>query len=356
MDEKCGECTAAIKATETVIVCSGVCKVIFHIKCLNIANREYQTMNNVKNARWFCDKCLSYLQMSLELVAQFNEFRAAINSQFEDFRKSLMPASDMSRQKVKNYSDVVKDVVIIKPKSKQNNLATKEDICKSVNPASLEVGMVEIKNIKDGGVVIRCQNKEDSGKIKDAAEKKLKKKYSIKVPQLINPCIKIIGIEEEIEENDLKSCILKQNSFIQHEKSYISVKVLKKMKTKYMCIIEVDPLTYNRIMKEGRLSIGWNICKVFEYVNVHRCFRCAGFDHIAKDCSREIGCLKCGVVGHSADDCKNEKWCCQNCVNANKTLELNLVTEHSPYSDTCPCLLRKIDVQRRKINFDTGEK
>ncbi|KAK9745555.1 hypothetical protein QE152_g6830 [Popillia japonica] len=185
--------------------------------------------------------------------------------------------------------------------------------------------MVQIKNIKDGGVIIKCRNKEDSSKIKDAAEKKLKKKYDIKVPRLLNPCIKILDIEENMEENELIACIKKQNPFIQHENFTITVKALKKMKTKSMSIIEVDPVTYTKIISEGKLSIGWNICRVFEYVNVFH---------------------------HETDACASDSWKCINCLDANQDLKLDFALNHSPFDISCPCLKRKIELQKRKINYD----
>lgn len=56
-----------------------------------------------------------------------------------------------------------------------------------------------MKDIKDGGVVIKCKNKDEQEKLKKAAEKKLKN-YQISAPELKNPCIKIIGIEEDYDK------------------------------------------------------------------------------------------------------------------------------------------------------------
>ncbi|KAK9695251.1 hypothetical protein QE152_g32705 [Popillia japonica] len=47
-----------------------------------------------------------------------------------------------------SYSEMVKDVVVVKPKAKQNNAVTKEEICKNVKPASLEVGIINQKQSK----------------------------------------------------------------------------------------------------------------------------------------------------------------------------------------------------------------
>lgn len=254
------------------------------------------------------------------------------------------------RKEPKTYADITRDVVIIKPKSQQDSEVTNEEIKKNFKPASLEVGMVQIKNIKDGGVV-KCESKEDSIKIKDAAVKKLKKKYDIKLSKLINPSIKILYIEEELDEDELLDAILSQNANIQHDDLEIKLKVMKKMKARYMCIVEIDPLTYDRMMEKGKLSIGWSVCRVFEYIHVFRCFSCFGFN-----CTMKDRCNKCASVDHQIDNCESDVWSCVNCVNANQTLKMNFSTDHSPFSIECPCLQRKMNMERRKIVQEKGNK
>ncbi|KAK9737900.1 hypothetical protein QE152_g10327 [Popillia japonica] len=190
-----------------------------------------------------------------------------------------------------------RDSVINRPKTSQNIKITKEEIQKNIKPQSLEVGIVGFKGTKSGGVVIECKSKEDSEKLKNAADKKIKKKYNIKVPELVNPSVKILDIEDSFTEKELEDYILKQNAFLKHEdlvlkikisrkmktKYMLKIKISRKMKTKYMAVMEVDPLTHTRILNEGKLSIGWSTCRVFDYIRVFRCFRCWGFDHRASE-------------------------------------------------------------------------
>ncbi|KAK9730313.1 hypothetical protein QE152_g15348 [Popillia japonica] len=99
-----------------------------------------------------------------------------------------------------------------------------------------------MKSVKDGGVIMKCKNKEDVEKIKKAAEKKMKKKYDIKIPEQKNPCIKVTDIEEDMTEEELKTSIFNQNSCMQHDNLDVRVLVIKKMRSKFMAILEVDPM------------------------------------------------------------------------------------------------------------------
>lgn len=354
--DACGVCASTLKSNDTALKCSGSCNRNFHSKCIAcLSHRDYQTIVAIPNIRWFCDDCVDTFQMNTELIKRFNDFSQFINNQLQDFKKTLEVnhGNLHSKNHSKSYADTVKDVVIIKPKVKQDSVVTVEEIRKNVNPTSLEVGLVQLKNIKDGGVIVRCQSNEDSVKIRDAAEKKLKKKYNIKVPTLNNPCIKVIGIDEELDDNDIKTCILKQNTDILHDNLDIKVKTVKKMKTKFMCIIETDPVSYEKIMKKEKLSIGWNICRVYEYLQIFRCFNCHGFNHLAKDCPHQEKCSKCGSSEHLLGDCVSEFWRCANCADANQNLKMDLPTDHSPFSDDCTSLQRKKNLERRKVRHNS---
>lgn len=144
-----------------------------------------------------------------------------------------------------------------------------------------------------------------------------------------------------------------QNAFLKHEDLVLKIKISRKMKTKYMTIMEVDPLTHTRILNEGKLSIGWSTCRVFDYIRVFRCFRCWGFDHRASECSKDSKCLKCGVGDHTKENCESSAWKCVNCSEANITLKLHLDVDYSPFSEDCQSLKRKLDLQRRKINTES---
>ncbi|KAI4469095.1 zinc finger fyve/phd-type [Holotrichia oblita] len=154
MDQSCAVCSSALKTGENLLRCFGLCKRSYHPKCVNISSRDYQVILNLGNLKWFCDICNHQSELYMDLSRQFNDFKISFNTQLDDFKKSLDVECSNADLKLneRTYSEVAKDVVIIKPKTKQNSSITKEDICKNVKPASLEVGIVQIKNIK----VIKC--------------------------------------------------------------------------------------------------------------------------------------------------------------------------------------------------------
>jgi hypothetical protein len=107
------------------------------------------------------------------------------------------------------------------------------------------------------------------------------------------------------------------------------------MKKNYLAIIEVDPLTFADFMKMESVCIGWNICKVYEHVNVLRCFKCGGFNHTSEKCKEDVSkCLNCCEEGHDEKDCNNNS-VCVNCLKLNKSNNLNLKVDHSRFNYSC---------------------
>ncbi|KAK9720858.1 hypothetical protein QE152_g21820 [Popillia japonica] len=96
--------------------------------------------------------------------------------------KMAITEHNMSKQVThkKTYANVTGEIVVIKPKNSQGNDKTKSDIKNKLNPSNLEVGIKEIKNVKDGGILIKCSNKTEVDKLKTEAQKKLNKNYVIK--------------------------------------------------------------------------------------------------------------------------------------------------------------------------------
>ncbi|CAD6229613.1 GSCOCG00012116001-RA-CDS, partial [Cotesia congregata] len=66
-------------------------------------------------------------------------------------------------------------------------------------------------------------------------------------------------------------------------------------------------------MECGRVRWGWNKYKAYNYVNVIRCYKCWGFDHIANKCVKEQTCRLCAGNHHETScECNLKK--CVNCI------------------------------------------
>ncbi|KAK9685376.1 hypothetical protein QE152_g38086 [Popillia japonica] len=232
----------------------------------------------------------------------------------------------------KSYAEVAGNDVIIKPKTKQDTKTTRDDLTKKLNPAELEIGITRVRSIKEGGLIITCKTNEDTSKIRKEVSKKLKN-YSVTTREPKNPCVKIMDIDEELDEEKLKLNLVKQNDTVRSE-SDICVKTIKKLKKTYMAIVECDPVTFNRIMENSQLAVGWSVCRVFEDVGVFR----GGFNHKATDCNTKMMCSTCKSPEHDTEQCESIAKTCQNCIFANKKLSLDLDVNHFIFDSNCPTL------------------
>lgn len=357
MDNFCGKCSQKFKTKEKCLKCSGNCSNQFHINCVDVPESVIEMMVNCEGLKWFCMICVGELENMSNIKKEIACMQSQITTELTEFRNLLKKANnsvDNAPVEAKSYAKVAGEVVVIKPKEAQESKKTREAIQKHVKPAALEVGITEIKNIKEGGVLIKCKSKEEVERIKSVAEKKLSRNYKINAPQLKRPCVKVLDIDENLDSEKLINAIKKQNPFIQHESLCLEVLTIKKLKTTYMALIECDPTTFSRIMTEQRLCVNWSRCRVFEYVNIFRCFNCGGFNHKANDC-KSLRCLKCADGGHKLEDCKSESYKCYNCMEANEKLKLNLDSNHSIYDNNCPVFQKKVALQKQKIKYTVSD-
>lgn len=243
--------------------------------------------------------------------------------------------------------------IIIKPNKKQETKVTKKEIIKYVNSNDLKVGIQKVFDLKDGGVKILCNSRENVEKLKKEAIEKMGDSYSLKTEKKRNPRIKIIGLEENYTKEELALCIRSQNNGIA-ENSKIDVIVIRKMKTKYFAIVEVDQDSFKSIMDSGVILIDLSVCSVFEHIDILRCFRCTGYHHTNKNCTNQNSfCIKCGLKGHSANNCETDEkyFCCPNCFEANEKYKLHFMINHGPFNRECEIFKKKIEVERRKIEY-----
>lgn len=71
---------------------------------------------------------------------------------------------------------------------------------------------------------------------------------------------------------------------------------------------------------------------------------------MAKKCySLHQVCGKCGKEDHNDKDCIKTE--CKNCVDINKKLKLNLVTNHCAWDKQCPVYIKRVKDYRKNVNY-----
>lgn len=242
--------------------------------------------------------------------------------------------------------------LIVKPKQKQKIEKTKSDLNKKVDPKTLKIKNLEHRN--NGMILIETDTKENREIIKNELEKKMKDGYDIKIPLEIKPRFEIVHMNNNFSEIDIIEKLKKQNGFL--EMSEIKVIKLKRVnkynKEMQNAIIEVDKESFPKILEAEKLSIGWERCKVFDAIDVKRCYKCKGYNHRSIECKNEEKCLKCHQ-NHKTSDCmeKEEINKCINCKIANEKYKLELDENHKTFNKECPVYQKKIGERKQKIGY-----
>lgn len=259
----------------------------------------------------------------------------------------------------KSYSGAVKrsqreSVLVIKPKVGEENKSseeTKRDI-KGIDISKMGVGITKIKKVTRGAVVVGCEDGTQAEKLKQKVVKDLGEKYDIQVPKKRKPKIKIFDVDNEDCENEHSfwEKIMEQNGL---QKNTIEGKIIRKVakanSKRTVVIAEVNIVTREKFLQLEKLKVGWNICRVQEYIGILRCYKCCGYYHFAKDCVKKETCGNC-TKQHATKECDSDIRKCVNCEEKIKNYKIkSLDSNHSAYDRNCPCLKKEMEKQREKL-------
>lgn len=385
----CGKCETTIKRNENYVVCSGWCENYFHGKCEGLKEEEIKYINTRNFIGWFCPNCVekkgvlsrnileniseTIIKMKCDIKKQTEtmeeqekliaELISTMNTNKNEIQMEIEKTinvienqdSGKSSYASKAKANKHEPVIIIKPKnSGQSNITTKEEVKKNFDPSKLEIS--GLRNISKGGVVLECRNKDKINEVKEEVSKKLGENYDISLPKKRSPKLKIIGLTENLSASEMREKILAQNTFLDVETANIKVLHVQQSKNRnanYFAYVEVDGPSYIKILREEKLNIGWDRCRVYEAVGVTRCYKCSGFNHKATECRSEKACPRCAGP-HDLRECKadNDKIRCINCVKTTDKLKIKLDAKHEAWnSEQCAVYKRKLEFEKNKIDF-----
>lgn len=270
----------------------------------------------------------------------------------------MMISNQQDPEKKKTYSEAVskerETVIIIKPKNEDagSSDVTKNDIKNKIDVSSLGVGITKMKKITRGAVVVGYENKIQAERLKEKVTKDLGEKYVIQAPRKTKLKIRIFDIDREDSENEQEfwEKVEEQNGF---RTSSVHGKILHKSRKegsqRTTIIAEVNEETHEQMLKEEKVKIGWKICKIQDYIGILRCFKCCGYYHFAKDCTKEETCGICAGK-HAIKECRSIIKKCVNCEEKIRIFKIkNLNSDHSAFNTDCPCYKREMENHKSRI-------
>lgn len=328
----CAFCSAPVNVRKA-ISCS-YCGGTAHASCISSATDLVAILGGTRGLSWRCDSCIAGCTVvnNNELTALIEDkVRVAMDSliaAFDSMKADLLKLSEKkcsmhlppSAESVPSYSQVLRNraqpAIIIQPKNtSQTNTRTKDDLVKNIHPANSDFSFSRIKHVKNGGILLGCKTVEDSEKFMKIAKEKLSTDYSIRESRGIQPRIRVSGICENLQEDTLLKIIRKNNSpYILPESEIKLVKMYPTRKNDkiFQAIFQVDKQTFERVIKAGKIIVGYDSCPVFDGLEVYRCYNCNEFHHSQKNCTNHSCCPRCGE-SHAVKECKSEILSCSNC-------------------------------------------
>lgn len=250
------------------------------------------------------------------------------------------------------YSSVVKQhpAILVAPVDPAQSCSdTRNAMRLKVNPVGLPIN--DVRNTAKGAIVIECKDRESSTQLMADVAAQLGPNYKVNVLSKRLPKLRVIGFSAEFSSTELRQKILDQNVDVAEGMDFKILSIFKIPRSStFGAKIEVDPVSFTKIINNKKLHIGWDICFVFEAFDLVQCFKCFGFHHTSTSCLASLTCPRCSGV-HKLVDCTANAECCTNCIQASTNLKITLDSAHSATNKNCPVYLRKISLEKRRINY-----
>lgn len=352
--------------------CDG-CEASVCIKCSKVTASEIKVLElrNGRVLKFLCAKCLhsdtfTLLHQTIDdketIINSKEEIIALLKAKVADLESAIQKQnctpqlySAIVQNHVKNEETIklnnnIPQIMII-PKQTQKAEATKRDLLKHIRPSEIKVGIKNTRELKNGGVILNCYNKQDVEKLRKEAVSKMKH-YEVQLTKLKMPKIKIPGYDGGMDINELETNIREQNTFID-EQDKITVTYLKpnKRNKTYTIYCDVSPLLFHKAMNMKKVIINWERYPVFEELSIQRCFCCQEHYHKSNKCPNQKSICEHCAEQHPSAECSKTKLRCVNCVKANQKHGLNYDANHAAGDPECPSYKYLMQVLRSKIDY-----
>lgn len=288
------------------------------------------------------------------------------NYQIEDLKAIKRELERLTTPPAESYAAKLKSaptplprpaVVIYPSDSNASSDVTQTFVQECIKPNELKIQIRSLRKIRNGGVVIETNSKEDVEKLKESAPLK-SKGYTIANPRKRLPRVIAYGVPNDTSEDEFIHNLYTlniegqlNNYSCQSFKEQVRMSHKSGRRDGLYCnwILEVPGDVRSLLVNQERAYIGWTSCPIKDFTSVTRCFNCQLYGHSAKYCkeSKPI-CSHCAVFGHTKKECSSmdKPSVCASCTRLKKP------ADHITGEDSCPTKHRSIAHYNKSVNYD----
>lgn len=398
VNEKCGNCNTKFNKKLYFIYCLK-CEKWFCLNCSLMTKKDADNLKKNKQP-WECSKCIeqnsshdnykrdveisNLREENMDLrkyIMEINQKLDFLLKKVEEFEKmeilTKLKKIDAAFSKIldskeneeynetkeqRSYSEILKNakennkpkyknlpVLIIKPKKNQTSHKTKLEVQNKVNLINAQATIKKVKEIKNGGIIIQSNTAEEIEKIKQISQEKLKENYNVEISKMRHPKLVLIGTRKNYNNIELLEELRALRYIDFNDNLTITHTRQSKISKKFIIYLEASGKTFSKLVNQ-EISIGWERCKFKEDYNIFMCFKCCGYGHSTKNCTRRQICSICSD-SHKYWECKKQNILCINCYSYNKKYNKNTSYNHEANSTKCTIHLTKIKETQERINY-----
>ena len=358
------------------------CKGVFHAICENTNNesklgkntlvKQFLAVSTKENFKFFCNKCLTELEINM---AQSSTDKInALEKKYGNMETRLHKIMELlSKEEVTNNKPInsihttsniwlnkeelekikappAKSMLVVKKADNHENQSVVESAIMSNN-----IPVVESYQKKSGDLMIICESENARNELKHLVTTS-NGNIVISTPREIRHSITIVGLPKAYEKEEIIKMLAMQNGYIkkltvnnnieEHIKIH-AIKPLRNNPSLFQVFGDVSSFlrdTFRHFF--DKVTLGLSSCKIYDRLNVKRCYNCQTFGHYARDCPTKTVhvCGKCSE-NHQTKDCESLVEKCVNCVRNNMAQ-----TQHQASSHLCPLLVNEQNLLKKKFN------
>lgn len=255
------------------------------------------------------------------------------------FQGTIKEKRQPSRSRSRSKSRV--NLVTIYPKTDKEMSSddTRKRIEEKFDIKKLKAGVMNVKKIRNGGILIQLEDKGDADQFIDGVNNnvELKENFCAGTPKRREPHFIMFNVQEDLDNEEIVRSMREQNNCFEE----INIKSKFKGRSGNNIVFSINPKSYNEVIKIKKVKIGWARVDMKEHLRPTICYKCGKYGHIGKVCRSDSICLKCGERNGRDHECRTIK--CNNCIIFNNKFHTKYPVDHSCTDKNCRILHKEVD-------------